>query len=91
MIPLPKWLDDVPEGERSAARRRFLLRLAALYSSREGHYYALSVKAGLSHPKSIGMYLAPQQKRRMNKKLAEGVEKATEGMVPAAMLFDGRE
>ncbi len=40
--PMPSWLDSVPEEEKAAARIKWLLSLAALYSSESGTATALA-------------------------------------------------
>lgn len=50
MIKYPKWLKALPEAERSAARQRFLVRLAALYATEQGDLAHLATAVGRSKP-----------------------------------------
>lgn len=45
-IPMPAWLDSLPEDEREAARARFLIRLCALYANPAGAMGDLSLALG---------------------------------------------
>lgn len=47
-ITLPKWLDDLPEAERPAARTKFLLKYCALYATENGSLQDLSEALGYS-------------------------------------------
>lgn len=54
-IAMPPWLSSVNEDEhREAARVRFLIRVAALYYSKEGRMKLLSKNIGL-HPNSLAL------------------------------------
>lgn len=88
--PTPHWLRDLPSAEQPYARRRYLMRLAALLVSQEGHVAHLSTAAGLSNPKSISIFMTLQQKRKMPRRMAERIEKATGGVVTAEALLDGQ-
>jgi hypothetical protein len=46
--PEPKWLLDVPEHERTAARLRFHLAIAAIYANADMLDQSLSVDLGLA-------------------------------------------
>jgi hypothetical protein len=59
-LQLPAWLETLPETEREDARRRFLLRLAALYDCPEGHMKHLSEGIGLA-PNTLATYLSQSQ------------------------------
>lgn len=47
-LPLPAWLNDVPAEIRPIERKKFLLRLAALYATPNGNLPALSAALGLN-------------------------------------------
>jgi hypothetical protein len=84
-LPSPKWLDKVPTKDRGAEYRRFLLRVAALYASREGHMTTLSEALGLQAT-SLSTFASPRGEKTISPRIAHGVEKLTQGLVPAAEL-----
>jgi hypothetical protein len=88
-LPLPHWLCKVPFGQRADARRRFLLRAAALYASESGHTTALSTQLGMAS-RAMGQWAALGSKKKISRRIAEGVEQATGGVVTAADLTDER-
>lgn len=59
-VEMPQWIKDLPDGEREDARRRFLLRTAALHYSRDGHLKALSTGIGLAEG-TLATYLSAGQ------------------------------
>ena len=86
--PLPRWLQDVPPADRPYAKRRYLMRLAALLHSREGHTLQLARAVGLSNKKSLGVFMTLQKQRKMPRRMADAIEKATDGIVAADALMD---
>lgn len=48
MFPIPTWLEKVPESDKPLAMQRFLLRIAALYASRDGDLGYLAELTGKS-------------------------------------------
>jgi hypothetical protein len=59
-IELPNWINDLPENRQTDARRCFLLRLAALHYSEDGHLKALSTGIGLAEG-TLATYLSSGQ------------------------------
>lgn len=62
MIELPSWITDIPLRERGQEQTRFLLKLAALYASRDGSLETLSVMIR-RHPKTLQTYALGQAER----------------------------
>lgn len=59
-IELPIWFNDLPAEKQEDARRCYLLRLAALHYSEEGHLNRLSTGIGLSNG-TLATYLSKGQ------------------------------
>lgn len=58
IFPLPKWLSDMPDGQRKRqALNRFYLRLAILYATQGGRAYQLAELLNI-HPKTFNSQLA---------------------------------
>ncbi len=47
-IPMPAWFEALPPEEQEKERKKFLLKIAALYASREGTVRELSNRLGYS-------------------------------------------
>ena len=86
-LPLPAWLDKTPASRRNASRRRFLLKLAALYASERGHLTDLSTLLRLQ-PNTLATFSAKSSAKVVSPRIAHGIEKATNGVVPASSLND---
>ena len=86
-LPTPGWLDNVPANRRSAAYKRFLLRVSALYSSEDGHMTVLSEALGLTRT-SLGTFACAKAWKDVSPRVAYGIEKMTGGVVCAAELND---
>lgn len=59
-IELPKWIKELPLDRQTDAERCFLLRLAALHYSEQGHLKALSTGIGLADG-TLATYLSSGQ------------------------------
>lgn len=51
-VTFPRWIEELPDSEKTVARTRFLCRLAALHASPEGRLTTLSTMLGL-HENSL--------------------------------------
>jgi hypothetical protein len=83
----PKWIGEIDDdGERRRALTRFLVKLAALYTSPEGSLASLSVKVGLN-PRVLSTYTCAGSNRRgVSAKIANRIEKACGGVVRREQL-----
>ena len=86
-LPLPAWLDKVPEHRREAERKRFLMRIAALYASREGTQASLSAKLGL-HAKTLVTFTVPSSTKKISPAMAHNIAVLTDGVIRAYDLND---
>lgn len=68
----PPWLKKVPAAERDYEQRKFLLRLAALYHSREGTMEKMSTSMDM-HPRSLAHVI--HQGCNMSPELCVKIEK----------------
>jgi len=84
-LPLPRWLRNLPPENRPFARRRFLMRIAMLYASEEGHAIAMATRIGLA-PKSLSAYTRPGTTKNITAEMARQIEEITHGVVPASKL-----
>ena len=87
-LPMPAWLSKVPERRRDAARKRFLLRVAALMVSETGSQAVLSGKLGLAY-KTLATFTAPTTTKKISPKIAHNIERLTDGLIRASDLTDG--
>lgn len=54
-IPLPAWLDTLPESARPAARTKFLLKACAIYATEEGKIQDFSAILGFHRNTLFGI------------------------------------
>ena len=71
-IPMPAWLDELPDDEKPAARAKFLLKVCALYATPEGKLLDLSTALGYSHRT---LHQLTATKSPMNVNVAVALEK----------------
>jgi hypothetical protein len=81
-LPQPRWLARLPAADRPYARRRFLLRIAALYASEAGHATMLARQIGLA-TNSLGPFMVRRPVKRVPPGMARKIEKATAKVVLA--------
>ena len=84
-LPIPRWLSSLPREKQHLARRRFLLRIAALYASEEGHATVLAEQIGLS-PKSLGPFMVVDSPKAVSTRTAQAIQDVTGGVVRASQL-----
>jgi len=84
----PQWLrppqpGDNPLGEEGRKRTRFLLRVAALHATEDGHLSTLSTRCGLARG-TLPNYAGRGEPVTVD--IAEDIEKLTQGVVLAHYL-----
>lgn len=86
-IPIPRWIDAMPAKKRSAARVRFLVRVAAAYATPEGTVPAMSEQLGL-HKNSLNTMIAPGRgDQTISPQLAKSIERLVgRDILPREML-----
>ena len=78
-IPLPLWLSGRPDPN-GRARRRFLLRLAALFATEEGTIEAMSRRIELA-PESLGNWARDESPKKVSQRMAHRIAAACGNVV----------